>query len=66
MWRPDPHGSADCKTGILTIHFSCLQVRFVCKQYGNVYSLEQLAHRISNKQFEKIEELVSDRLSDRL
>lgn len=55
-----------CEKKDLKIRFSCLETWFACEACQSRFSLDQLATRIDDEQFDAIEKAISHRLSDRI
>ncbi len=52
--------------GALAAVISCLQVRVTCPGCGRGYSLAELAPVLDDESFERLEQAVGGRLSDRV
>ena len=56
----------DCDDGRLEAHLSCLRTRLVCDRCQSAFSLDRICRDLDEETFGRLEEILGDRLSDRI
>jgi len=55
-----------CQAATLVIHLSCLSTRFTCPRCHHSFTLDEITRFLGTEEFERIEQILGERSSDRL